>query len=90
MQGKRGALPSSTIMLRQPMQRFTQMQASDIDIYRNELRKTKNEIVRGLIRGACSLEAAVSMAQLPALLLERHACTVCAGEAAGEAHRQGE
>ncbi len=45
-QGKRGALPSSTIMLRQPMQRFAQMQASDIDIYRNELRKTKNEIVR--------------------------------------------
>lgn len=32
-------------MLRQPMQRFQQMQASDIDIYRNELRKTKNEIV---------------------------------------------
>jgi hypothetical protein len=28
------------------MQRFTQMQASDIDIYRTELRKTKNEIVR--------------------------------------------
>lgn len=27
------------------MQRFQQMQASDIDIYRNELRKTKNEIV---------------------------------------------
>lgn len=45
LQGKRGALPSSTIMLRQPMQRFQQMQASDIDIYRNELRKTKNEIV---------------------------------------------
>ena len=45
LQGKRGALPSATIMLRQPMQRFTQMQASDIDIYRNELRKTKNEIV---------------------------------------------
>ena len=36
--GKRGALPSATIMLRQPMQRFDQMQASDIDIYRNELR----------------------------------------------------
>ena len=32
-------------MLRQPMQRFSQMQASDIDIYRNEIRKTKNEIV---------------------------------------------
>ena len=27
------------------MQRFAQMQASDIDIYRNEIRKTKNEIV---------------------------------------------
>ena len=50
LQGKRGALPSSTIMLRQPMQRFTQMQASDIDIYRNEMRKTKNEIVRCLAR----------------------------------------
>jgi ATP-dependent Clp protease, protease subunit len=36
--GMRGALPSSTIMLRQPIQRFERMQASDIDIYRNELR----------------------------------------------------
>ena len=27
------------------MQRFAQMQASDIDIYRNEIRKTKNEMV---------------------------------------------
>ena len=53
-QGKRGALPSSTIMLRQPMQRFQQMQASDIDIYRNELRKTKNEIVSSLLPWACS------------------------------------
>ena len=45
LQGQRGSLPSASIMLRQPMQRFTQMQASDIDIYRNEIRKTKNEIV---------------------------------------------
>ena len=45
-QGKRAALPSATIMLRQPIQRFQQMQASDIDIYRNELRKTNAEIVR--------------------------------------------
>ncbi len=45
MQGQRGSLPSASIMLRQPMQRFSQMQASDIDIYRNEIRKTKNEIV---------------------------------------------
>ena len=44
-QGKRAALPSATIMLRQPIQRFQQMQASDIDIYRNELRKTNAEIV---------------------------------------------
>ena len=46
VQGKRAALPSATIMLRQPIQRFQQMQASDIDIYRNELRKTNAEIVR--------------------------------------------
>jgi len=32
-------------MLRQPMQRFTQMQASDIDIYRTELRKTNANVV---------------------------------------------
>lgn len=46
MQGKRAALPSSTIMLRQPIQQFAQMQASDIDIYRNEIRKTNANIVR--------------------------------------------
>ena len=43
--GRRAALPSASIMIRQPMQRFTQMQASDIDIYRNELRKTNAEVV---------------------------------------------
>jgi ATP-dependent Clp protease, protease subunit len=36
--GMRAALPSSTIMLRQPIQRFEQMQASDVDIYRIEMR----------------------------------------------------
>jgi ATP-dependent Clp protease protease subunit len=36
--GMRAALPSASIMLRQPIQRFQQMQASDIDIARNELR----------------------------------------------------
>lgn len=45
LQGHRAALPSATIMLRQPIQRFAQMQASDIDIYRTELRKTNAEIV---------------------------------------------
>jgi hypothetical protein len=34
-------------MIRQPMQRFAQMQATDIDIYRNEIRKTNAEVVRG-------------------------------------------
>lgn len=43
--GMRASLPSATIMLRQPMQRFTQMQATDIDIYRNELRRIKGELV---------------------------------------------
>lgn len=32
-------------MIRQPIQRFQQMQASDIDIYRNEIRKTNGHIV---------------------------------------------
>ena len=44
-QGQRAALPSTTMMIRQPMQRFTQMQASDVDIYRNELRKTNANVV---------------------------------------------
>lgn len=33
-------------MIRQPMQRFAQMQASDVDIYRNEIRKTNAQVVR--------------------------------------------
>ena len=45
--GGRAALPSASIMLRQPMQRFAQMQASDVDIYRNEIRKTKTKLARG-------------------------------------------
>eukprot|EP00877_Chromochloris_zofingiensis_P013718 jgi/Chrzof1/85/Cz01g02300.t1 len=41
-QGKRAALRSSTIMIRQPLQRLVGMQASDIDIYRRVTReKTK-------------------------------------------------
>lgn len=48
--GRRAALPSTSIMIRQPMQRFTQMQASDIDIYRTELRKTNAEVVRLLAK----------------------------------------
>ena len=44
--GSRAALPSASIMLRQPMQRYTQMQASDVDIYRKEMRRTKDELFR--------------------------------------------
>jgi hypothetical protein len=36
-------------MLRQPMNRFAQMQATDIDIYRNEVRKTKDMLVGPLL-----------------------------------------
>lgn len=53
-------------MLRQPMQRFAQMQASDIDIYRNELRKTKNEIVRApfLLLACCAMLTDMSILAL--------------------------
>ncbi|GMH39017.1 hypothetical protein BSKO_06915 [Bryopsis sp. KO-2023] len=43
--GMRSSLPSATIMLRQPIQQYTQMQASDLDIYRNELRRVKSNMV---------------------------------------------
>jgi hypothetical protein len=46
LQGKRAALRSSTIMIRQPLQRYGGMQASDIDIYRREIRYTTNLMVR--------------------------------------------
>ncbi len=65
LQGKRAALPSATIMIRQPIQRFQQMQASDIDIYRNEIRKTNANIVRPPAR--CSVLNCV----LPMLFLKR-------------------
>merc|ERR1712224_1144968 len=42
----RRSLPCASIMIRQPMQRVTQMQASDIDIYRKQIRKTTAEIVQ--------------------------------------------
>ncbi|KFM29272.1 ATP-dependent Clp protease proteolytic subunit-related protein 4, chloroplastic [Auxenochlorella protothecoides] len=48
--GRRAALPSASIMIRQPIQRFQQMQATDIDIYRTELRKTNAEVVRLLAK----------------------------------------
>ena len=95
MQGKRGALPSSTIMLRQPMQRFQQMQASDIDIYRNELRKTKNEIVSAGALACPShhvtlcLWACVGMLKLndrSQSTLEDSSVSCHAGPSAGQAH----
>lgn len=44
-QGKRAALRSSTIMLRQPLQRLGGMQASDIDIYRKITREKSQTMV---------------------------------------------
>lgn len=55
--GLRGALPSASIMLRQPVQRFDQMQASDVDIYRRGLRKTGREVVRLLAKHTKHTEA---------------------------------
>lgn len=58
--GRRAALPSTSIMIRQPMQRFTQMQATDIDIYRNEIRKTNAEVVRLLAKHTGHSEEKIS------------------------------
>ena len=44
--GKRAALRSSTIMIRQPLQRLAGMQASDIDIYRRVTREKTATMVR--------------------------------------------
>lgn len=45
VQGKRAALRSSTIMIRQPLQRLSGMQASDIDIYRRVTREKTHTMV---------------------------------------------
>jgi len=58
--GNRAALPSASIMIRQPMQRFTQMQASDIDIYRNEIRKTNKNVTTLLARHIGKTEEEIS------------------------------
>lgn len=57
--GTRAALPSASIQLRQPMQRFAQMQASDVDIYRTELRKTKAKLFGLLAQHTGKTEAAL-------------------------------
>lgn len=46
VQGKRASLRSSTIMIRQPLQRLVGMQASDIDIYRRVTREKTATMVR--------------------------------------------
>ncbi|GIL74993.1 hypothetical protein Vretimale_2596 [Volvox reticuliferus] len=50
--GKRAALRSSTIMLRQPLQRLNGMQASDIDIYRKITREKTQTMAKYL--AACT------------------------------------
>lgn len=47
--GNRAALPSSTIMIRQPIGRF-QGQATDVDIARKEIRNVKIEMVKLMAR----------------------------------------
>ncbi|KAL5671528.1 hypothetical protein ACJX0J_015834, partial [Zea mays] len=47
--GNRAALPSSTIMIKQPIGRF-QGQATDVDIARKEIRNVKIEMVKLLAR----------------------------------------
>lgn len=46
--GKRAALRSSTIMIRQPLQRLSGMQASDIDIYRRVTREKTHTMAKYL------------------------------------------
>ncbi|KAG1677936.1 hypothetical protein FOA52_001354 [Chlamydomonas sp. UWO 241] len=48
--GKRAALRSSTIMLRQPIQRLYGMQASDLDIYRNITREKSQTMAKYLAK----------------------------------------
>lgn len=50
--GKRAALRSATLMIRQPIQRLGGMQASDIDIYRKITREKTNTMAKYL--GACT------------------------------------
>jgi ATP-dependent Clp protease, protease subunit len=57
-------------MIRQPIQRFQQMQASDIDIYRNEIRKTNGHIVsRRCTLGACAERSSVLLLWCASVLL---------------------
>lgn len=74
-------------MLRQPMSRFTQMQATDIDIRRNEVRKTKEEIVSSL---TCNRLPMYKAAEVPLLhgwlltevFLQIRILSICTGNAA--------
>jgi predicted alpha/beta-fold hydrolase len=52
--GKRAALRSATIMIRQPLQRLAGMQASDIDIYRRVTREKTTLMVRAVRMRMCA------------------------------------
>jgi ATP-dependent Clp protease protease subunit len=58
--GQRTALCSSSIMIRQPMRRITQMQASDISIYRNQFRQINLEIIQILSNHTGNPEAKIA------------------------------
>lgn len=48
--GRRAALPSATMMIREPIRRLTQMQATDIDISRKAIRHTNATMARLLAK----------------------------------------
>ena len=67
-------------MLRQPLQRFTQMQATDIDIYRKELRRSKINMVACAFvhsRTHCAAICCRVTAQFCAL---QHSMQTCTGQ----------
>jgi hypothetical protein len=61
LQGKRAALRSSTLMIRQPLQRLSGMQASDIDIYRRVTREKTANMVRAGSSTGCSLAKQIQL-----------------------------
>lgn len=77
LQGKRAALRSATIMIRQPLQRMSGMQASDIDIYRKITREKTSNMVRRRISTAQRHPAAAQKLGLIARTPHSSSMAVC-------------
>ena len=69
--GKRAALRSATVMIRQPLQRLAGMQASDIDIYRRVTREKTALMVRRRRRFAFACFCAFCALRFAMLLISR-------------------